>query len=53
VEFVVPPHFRENIPSERKEILLSPGEAIIFFTDGVGEAENENKVLPYTYHILP
>jgi len=28
-----------------KEILLSPGESIIFFTDGVIEAENENNEL--------
>jgi serine phosphatase RsbU (regulator of sigma subunit) len=27
---------------EKKEILLSPGESILFFTDGVVEAENEN-----------
>ena len=28
-----------------KEILLSPGESILFFTDGVIEAENENNEL--------
>jgi serine phosphatase RsbU (regulator of sigma subunit) len=28
-----------------KEILLSPGESILFFTDGVIEAENENDEL--------
>ncbi len=28
-----------------KEILLSPGESILFFTDGVVEAENENNEL--------
>jgi sigma-B regulation protein RsbU (phosphoserine phosphatase) len=27
---------------QRKEILLSPGESILFFSDGVIEAENEN-----------
>jgi serine phosphatase RsbU (regulator of sigma subunit) len=27
---------------EKKEILLSPGESVILFTDGVIEAENEN-----------
>jgi sigma-B regulation protein RsbU (phosphoserine phosphatase) len=30
---------------ETEEILLSPGESILFFTDGVVEAENENKDL--------
>ena len=30
---------------EKKEILLSPGESILFFSDGVNEAENENNEL--------
>jgi len=30
---------------EKKEIVLSPGESILFFSDGVIEAENENKEL--------
>jgi serine phosphatase RsbU (regulator of sigma subunit) len=30
---------------EKKEILLSPGESVLFFTDGVIEAENENNEL--------
>ena len=29
---------------EKKEILLSPGESILLYTDGVIEAENERKV---------
>jgi len=34
-----------DVHYETKEILLSPGESILFFTDGVVEAENENKDL--------
>ena len=34
-----------DVHYETKEILLSPGESILFFTDGVVEAENENKEL--------
>ena len=30
---------------EKKEIVLSPGESLLFFSDGVIEAENENKEL--------
>jgi len=30
---------------EKKEISLSPGEAVLFFSDGVIEAENENQEL--------
>ena len=30
---------------EKKEILISPGESILFFTDGIIEAENENHEL--------
>jgi serine phosphatase RsbU (regulator of sigma subunit) len=30
---------------EKKEILLSPGEAVLFFSDGVIEAENEDNEL--------
>jgi sigma-B regulation protein RsbU (phosphoserine phosphatase) len=30
---------------EKKEIVLSPGESILFFTDGVVEAENDNSEL--------
>ena len=30
---------------EKKDILLSPGESVLFFTDGVVEAENENQEL--------
>jgi len=31
-----------DVHYEKKEILLSPGESILFFSDGVVEAENEN-----------
>jgi serine phosphatase RsbU (regulator of sigma subunit) len=31
-----------DIHYEKKEISISPGESILFFTDGVIEAENEN-----------
>jgi serine phosphatase RsbU (regulator of sigma subunit) len=31
-----------DVHYEKKEILLSPGESVILFTDGVVEAENEN-----------
>lgn len=34
-----------DICYEKKEIMLSPGESIFFFTDGVIEAENEDKEL--------
>jgi serine phosphatase RsbU (regulator of sigma subunit) len=34
-----------DVSYEQKEIFLSPGESILFFTDGVIEAENENKDL--------
>jgi serine phosphatase RsbU (regulator of sigma subunit) len=34
-----------DVHYETKEILLSPGESILFFTDGVVEAENEKKDL--------
>ena len=34
-----------DVHYETEEISLSPGESILFFTDGVVEAENENKDL--------
>ncbi len=34
-----------DVHYEKKEILLSPGEAVLFFSDGVIEAENEDKEL--------
>jgi serine phosphatase RsbU (regulator of sigma subunit) len=34
-----------DVSYEKKEILLSPGESILFYTDGVIEAENEDKEL--------
>ena len=34
-----------DVHYKKKEILLSPGESILFFTDGVVEAENENNEL--------
>jgi serine phosphatase RsbU (regulator of sigma subunit) len=34
-----------DVHYEKKEIMLSPGESIFFFTDGVIEAENEDKEL--------
>ena len=34
-----------DVGYEKKEILLSPGESIFFFSDGVIEAENEDKEL--------
>ncbi len=34
-----------DVRYEKKEILLSPGESILFFTDGVIEAQNENNEL--------
>jgi serine phosphatase RsbU (regulator of sigma subunit) len=34
-----------DVRYEKKEILLSPGESILFFSDGVIEAENEDKEL--------
>ncbi len=36
---------KEQVHYEKKEILLSPGESIIFFTDGIVEARNENSEL--------
>jgi serine phosphatase RsbU (regulator of sigma subunit) len=34
-----------DVRYEKKEILLSPGESILFFSDGVIEAQNENNEL--------
>ena len=34
-----------DVQYEKKEILLAPGESILFFTDGVIEAENETNEL--------
>jgi serine phosphatase RsbU (regulator of sigma subunit) len=34
-----------DVHFEKKEISLSPGEAVLFFSDGVIEAENENQEL--------
>ena len=34
-----------DVRYEKKEILLSPGESILLFSDGVIEAENEDKEL--------
>jgi serine phosphatase RsbU (regulator of sigma subunit) len=34
-----------HVHYERKEILLSPGESILLFSDGITEAENEDKEL--------
>ena len=34
-----------DVHYEKKEILLSPGEAVLFFSDGVIEAENEDQTL--------
>lgn len=34
-----------NVHYEKKEVLLSPGESILFFTDGVVEAVNEDNEL--------
>jgi sigma-B regulation protein RsbU (phosphoserine phosphatase) len=34
-----------NVLFEKQEIMLSPGESVLLFTDGVIEAENENKEL--------
>lgn len=36
---------KEQVHYEKKEILLSPGESILFFTDGIVEAKNENNEL--------
>ena len=36
---------KPDVHYEKKEILLSPGEAVLFFSDGVIEAENEDKEL--------
>ena len=34
-----------NARYEKKEIMLSPGESVLFFTDGIIEAQNENNEL--------
>jgi serine phosphatase RsbU (regulator of sigma subunit) len=34
-----------DVSYEKKEILLSPGESVLLYTDGVIEAENEDKEL--------
>ena len=34
-----------NVTYEKQEMMLSPGESILFFSDGVIEAENENNEL--------
>jgi serine phosphatase RsbU (regulator of sigma subunit) len=34
-----------DVHYEKKEIILSPGESVLLFTDGVVEAENENNEL--------
>ena len=34
-----------DVHYEKKEILLSPGEAVLFFSDSVIEAENEDQTL--------
>jgi sigma-B regulation protein RsbU (phosphoserine phosphatase) len=34
-----------NVLFEKREIMLSPGESVLLFTDGVIEAENEDKEL--------
>ena len=34
-----------DVHYEKKEILLSPGESVLLFTDGIIEAENENNEL--------
>ena len=34
-----------NVRYEKKEILLSPGESVLFFTDGIIEASNVNNEL--------
>jgi sigma-B regulation protein RsbU (phosphoserine phosphatase) len=34
-----------NVLFEKREIMLSPGESVLLFTDGVIEAENEDKKL--------
>ena len=36
---------RPDVHYEKKEVSLSPGEAVLFFSDGVIEAENEDKEL--------
>jgi serine phosphatase RsbU (regulator of sigma subunit) len=36
---------RPDVQYEKKEITLSPGQAVLFFSDGVIEAENEDKEL--------
>jgi sigma-B regulation protein RsbU (phosphoserine phosphatase) len=36
---------RPDVQYEKKEILLSPGESVLLFTDGVVEAANENNEL--------
>ena len=34
---------KPNVSYEKKEIFLSPGESVLLFTDGIIEAQNENK----------
>lgn len=36
---------KEHVHYEKKEIILSPGESVLFFTDGIVEAGNENNEL--------
>jgi len=36
---------KPNVDYDKKEILLSPGESVLFFSDGVIEAENEDNEL--------
>ena len=33
---------QEHVHYEKKEIILSPGESVLFFADGIVEARNEN-----------
>jgi serine phosphatase RsbU (regulator of sigma subunit) len=36
---------KEHVHYEKKEFILSPGESVLFFTDGIVEARNENNEL--------
>ncbi len=36
---------QEHVHYEKKEIILSPGESVLFLTDGIVEARNENSEL--------
>jgi serine phosphatase RsbU (regulator of sigma subunit) len=36
---------QEHVHFDKKEIILSPGESVLFFTDGIVEASNENNEL--------